>query len=179
MSVSCSASRPPVVHSRCQPSIPTRSRSVTQFNTCGGLTSNISPRRKTIATQETISAWFWMTNSWLSTGGFLLVFLRIPMSTRRPNFATIGADVVGFCLVILLSFQYENAQYPIKRRARQKLNGVSLFCWWEDPHRERAAAHEQEPLFTHRRETTGSHYRFLLVWSVRSAERCGESYFKK
>lgn len=47
-----------------------------------GLTSNISPRRNTIATQETISAWFWMINSWLITGGFLLVFFRIPMSTR-------------------------------------------------------------------------------------------------
>lgn len=47
-----------------------------------GLTSNISPRRNTIATQETISAWFWMINSWLITGGFLLGFFRIPMSTR-------------------------------------------------------------------------------------------------
>jgi hypothetical protein len=26
----------------------------------------------TMATQDTMSAWFWMTNSWLSTGKFLL-----------------------------------------------------------------------------------------------------------
>lgn len=45
-----------------------------------GLTSNISPNRNTIATQETMSAWFWMTNSWLSTGGFLFAFFRIPIS---------------------------------------------------------------------------------------------------
>lgn len=51
-------------------------------------TSNINPRRNTIATQETISAWFWMINSWLNTGGFLLVFLRIPIldGFQKGNF---------------------------------------------------------------------------------------------
>lgn len=32
-----------------------------------------------MARHETISAWFWITNSWLSTGG-LLFFLRKPMA---------------------------------------------------------------------------------------------------
>ena len=36
------------------------------------LTWNISPTTKTIATHATMSAWFWMTNSWLKMGGFLL-----------------------------------------------------------------------------------------------------------
>lgn len=35
---------------------------------------------KTIATHDTMSAWFWMKNSWLKTGGFLvLLCLRIPI----------------------------------------------------------------------------------------------------
>lgn len=43
------------------------------------LTGNISPTTNTIATHETISAWFWITNSWLKNGGFLLDdFLAIP-----------------------------------------------------------------------------------------------------
>lgn len=33
-----------------------------------------------MAMQETMSAWFCTMNSWLSTGGFLLLFLRIPMA---------------------------------------------------------------------------------------------------
>lgn len=44
-------------------------------------TSNIRPRRIIMARHETISAWFWITNSWLSTGG-LLFFLRKPMAHR-------------------------------------------------------------------------------------------------
>lgn len=32
-----------------------------------------------MATQDTMSAWFWMMNSWLSTGGLLLLFFRTPM----------------------------------------------------------------------------------------------------
>lgn len=39
-------------------------------------TCTIKPITKTIATQETMSAWFCMTNSWLSIGGFLLELLR-------------------------------------------------------------------------------------------------------
>lgn len=35
------------------------------------LTWTIRPTTKTMATQETMSAWFCMTNSWLSIGGFL------------------------------------------------------------------------------------------------------------
>lgn len=34
-----------------------------------------------MARHDTISAWFWITNSWLSTGG-LLFFLRKPMAHR-------------------------------------------------------------------------------------------------
>lgn len=78
-----------------------------------GLTSNISPRRNTIATQETISAWFWMTNSWLSIGGFLLVFFRIPMSTGfGPTFALRSAGVVCIYPVLLLSFCTRTLKAP-------------------------------------------------------------------
>lgn len=57
------------------------------FNMWTGLTSNIRPSRNTIATQETMSAWFWITNSWLSTGGFLFVFFRTPILTGfNPTF---------------------------------------------------------------------------------------------
>lgn len=35
----------------------------------------MSPTTNTIATHETISAWFWITNSWLKIGGFFLSFL--------------------------------------------------------------------------------------------------------
>ena len=85
-------------------------------STCG-LTSNISPRRNTIATQETISAWFWMTNSWLSTGGFLVVFFRIPISARfGPTFffclASRSADVVAFCRILLLSWSARTLKAP-------------------------------------------------------------------
>lgn len=55
---------------------------------CTGLTSNMSPRRNTIATHETMSAWFWMMNSWLITGGFLLLFFLMPMLTRLGNPST-------------------------------------------------------------------------------------------
>jgi len=37
-----------------------------------------------MAKHDTMSAWFWMTNSWLSTGG-LLLFLRNPMAQRRGS----------------------------------------------------------------------------------------------
>ena len=37
-----------------------------------------------MARQDTMSAWFWITNSWLSTGG-LLFFLRKPMAHRRGS----------------------------------------------------------------------------------------------
>lgn len=43
----------------------------------------MSPSRKIIAMQETMSAWFCTMNSWLSTGGFLLLFLRIAMAGRE------------------------------------------------------------------------------------------------
>lgn len=88
----------------------------TPFNMWTGLTSNISPRRNTIATQETISAWFWMTNSWLSTGGFLVVFFRIPISARfGPTFffiASRSADVVAFCRILLLSWSARTLKAP-------------------------------------------------------------------
>ncbi|TNN40901.1 hypothetical protein EYF80_048945 [Liparis tanakae] len=44
-----------------------------------------------MAKHDTMSAWFWMTNSWLSTGG-LLLFLRNPMAQRRGN-AKIGEEL--------------------------------------------------------------------------------------
>lgn len=96
-------------------------------STCG-LTSNIKPRRNTIATQETISAWFWMTNSWLSTGGFLLVFFRIPMSTRFVQLLLHCSRVFSLLLPdskISLCSKLPPVSYM--QRARQQLNGVSLF----------------------------------------------------
>lgn len=47
-------------------------------------TSNIRPSRMIMARHDTTSAWFWITNSWLSTGG-LLFFLRKPMAHRRVS----------------------------------------------------------------------------------------------
>lgn len=41
------------------------------------LTWNMRPMTKTIATQDTISAWFWIKNSWLRIGGFLLLLERL------------------------------------------------------------------------------------------------------
>lgn len=126
------------------------------------LTSNISPRRNTIATQDTMSAWFWMTNSWLSTGGFLLVFFRIPMSTLFGStffFFFLGGGGLAWrsrscfsvayllLLILLLPVWHEDAQRsPLasyQRTARQRLNGVSLFCQWEG----RAAAAGPTTLF--------------------------------
>ena len=37
----------------------------------------MSPTTKTMAMQATMSAWFWMTNSWLKMGGFLLEVRRL------------------------------------------------------------------------------------------------------
>lgn len=57
----------------------------------GTITSNISPRRMIMATHDTISAWFWMTNSWLSTGG-LLFFLRKPIALLSQ-----GMNTTDYC----------------------------------------------------------------------------------
>jgi len=38
----------------------------------GSLTWTISPITNTMAMHDTISAWFWIKNSWLNIGGFLL-----------------------------------------------------------------------------------------------------------
>lgn len=51
----------------------------------------ISPTTKTIATQLTISAWFWITNSWLKIGGFFLSFL-LP-----KGFNLNADDMAHFC----------------------------------------------------------------------------------
>lgn len=50
-------------------------RTLVRKTTCAP-TCTIKPTTKTIATQETISAWFCITNSWLNIGGFLLELLR-------------------------------------------------------------------------------------------------------
>lgn len=76
---------------------------------CTGLTSNISPRRNTIATQETISAWFWMTNSWLITGGFLFVFFRIPISER------FGATFALHGVMAIASYQIQEYSDPLTK----------------------------------------------------------------
>lgn len=44
-------------------------------------TSNMSPNRRPMARQDTASAWFWITNSWLKTGG-LLFFFRSPIAAE-------------------------------------------------------------------------------------------------
>lgn len=45
------------------------------------LTWIMRPMTKTMATQETMSAWFWMTNSWLRIGGFLVELFRPLIAT--------------------------------------------------------------------------------------------------
>lgn len=138
------------------------------FNMWTGLTSNISPRRNTIATQETISAWFWMTNSWLSTGGFLFVFFRMfPMSTRLNFRASRSGEVVGFYQILLLSvcartlkapscFLQAKGQAAIEWRVTLLLVGGSTE---RESERERAAAHVQG-------KTSGALYRLLEIWSI-------------
>lgn len=49
----------------------------------------MSPSRMTMATHDTMSAWFWITNSWLRTGGLLFFFLK-PIALER---AAPGVDV--------------------------------------------------------------------------------------
>lgn len=44
------------------------------------LTWIMRPITMTMATQDTISAWFWMTNSWLSMGKFLLAAAFLPFN---------------------------------------------------------------------------------------------------
>lgn len=44
------------------------------------LTWIIRPMTMTMATQDTMSAWFWMTNSWLSMGKFLLAAAFLPFN---------------------------------------------------------------------------------------------------
>lgn len=51
----------------------------------------MSPSRMIMATHDTISAWFWMTNSWLSTGG-LLFFFRNPIALLSQ-----GTDALERC----------------------------------------------------------------------------------
>ena len=55
------------------------------------------PTTKTMATQATMSAWFWMTNSWLRMGGFLLAprrFTTIVISQSCFSLAEGGRVVV-------------------------------------------------------------------------------------
>lgn len=81
-----------------------------------GLTSNISPRRNTIATHETMSAWFWMMNSWLITGGFLLLFFLMPMSTRlgppQHNFFFSPPFLSAFSECDRCSFRHHRSPSP-------------------------------------------------------------------
>lgn len=85
------------------------------LNMWTGLTSKMSPSRNTIATQETISAWFWMTNSWLSTGGFLLLFFRIPISAQSvPTWPLRCSAAGGFCRVWWISFRERNDQSVLR-----------------------------------------------------------------
>lgn len=44
-----------------------------------GLTWTMRPMTMTMATQDTISAWFWMMNSWLRMGKFLLAADFLPL----------------------------------------------------------------------------------------------------
>lgn len=65
------------------------------------LTCIIRPVTKIIATQETISPWFWIINSWLNIGGFLFEFLR-------PFIATIFCNISFFFSFTLSIFLYNN-----------------------------------------------------------------------
>lgn len=51
-----------------------------------------------MAKHETMSAWFWITNSWLSTGG-LLFFLRKPMAHRLGSSSS-GSGLPGLELAV-------------------------------------------------------------------------------
>lgn len=68
------------------------------------LTWTISPMTMTMATQDTMSAWFWMTNSWLSIGGFLAA------ADLRP--------LIGAIL------------YICGRRWPRTTNGLQRVCTW-------------------------------------------------
>lgn len=75
---------------------------------CQRPTCTIKPTTKTIATQETMSAWFCMTNSWLRIGGFLFELLR-------PFIATILAQTSA-CV-----HWTANAARQIEARKRSRL----------------------------------------------------------
>ena len=49
-------------------------------------TCTMSPMTKIIVTQEMMSAWFWITNSWLIIGGFLLEFFLPLIATILTYF---------------------------------------------------------------------------------------------
>ena len=72
----------------CQPYVKER------FDNVHMCTWNINPMTNTIATHDVMSAWFCITNSWLNTGGLLVLLgLRIPMfsdllSCRSLTFTT-------------------------------------------------------------------------------------------
>lgn len=96
------------------------------------LTGNISPTTKTIATQETISAWFCITNSWLKNGGFLFDdFLAIPgliaITTMcvlymrvRPS---LRCDWIWLCYWFYLSWivgSFDNAEFFLNRSKNER-----------------------------------------------------------
>lgn len=92
-----------------------------------------------------------MTNSWLSTGGFLLVFFRIPIlmyfkaTFRGATRSERQSDDHVFSIVICPSW---NAPGPLLRLTTtgQQMNSESLFFLWEVP----ADALERGNRFTHR-----------------------------
>lgn len=59
------------------------------------LTCTIRPITKTIATQDTISAWFWIMNSWLKIGGFLLELFLIGLTILMHYKITEARDLLS------------------------------------------------------------------------------------
>lgn len=65
------------------------------------LTGSINPTTNTIATHDTISAWFCITNSWLKNGGFLLDdFLAIPGLIAITNYFLFFTDYYSWSVWI-------------------------------------------------------------------------------
>ena len=53
-----------------------------------GLTWAMSPTTITMATHDTMSAWFWMMNSWLNIGGFLFDVFLTGFTILRRSYRT-------------------------------------------------------------------------------------------
>lgn len=107
---------------------------------------NMSPKTKTMATQATISAWFWITNSWLRNGGFLVFFFTMmahwqlsqsPMTPKVPLLLT-GSNTLlkPYRLLSLYALSWHQTTVNVtgNRRSRDRLaasDWVAQITWVE------------------------------------------------